>query len=71
MSDYSLEIHHLDVRGGDATAIIVRDMEQEVETGGKQVYAFVGSGAVVSGDTAAGSSAAASISATGGASATV
>ena len=38
MSDISLEIHHLDVRGGDATAIIVRDMEQEVETGGKQIY---------------------------------
>jgi hypothetical protein len=26
MPDISLEIHHLDVRGGDATAIIVKDL---------------------------------------------
>ena len=36
MSDISLEIHHLDVRGGDSTAIIVKDMTQEA--GGKTIY---------------------------------
>lgn len=34
MSDLCLEIHHLDVRGGDATAIIVKDLEQD----GKELY---------------------------------
>jgi hypothetical protein len=35
MSDLSLEIYHLDVHGGDSTAIIVRDLGQESEKGGK------------------------------------
>jgi hypothetical protein len=38
MSDISLEIHHLDVRGGDATAVIVKDLAQETATGGKTLY---------------------------------
>ncbi len=29
MSDIGLEIHHLDVRGGDATVILVKDLEKK------------------------------------------
>jgi hypothetical protein len=35
MADLGLEIYHLDVSGGDATAILVKDLEQETEKGGK------------------------------------
>ena len=38
MSEISLEIHHLDVHGGDSTAIVVKDMTQEVWAGGKTIY---------------------------------
>jgi hypothetical protein len=50
MSDISLEIHHLDVRGGDATAILVKDLEQDTKTGGKLIYSvLIDSGAESSG----------------------
>lgn len=41
MADLGLEIYHLDVSGGDATAILVKDLEQETETGGKTTYAVL------------------------------
>ncbi|MCH8619359.1 hypothetical protein [Undibacterium sp. TS12] len=51
MSDISLEIHHLDVRGGDATAIIVKDHVSDAE--GKVVYrVLIDAGAEGSGSSA-------------------
>jgi hypothetical protein len=41
MADLSLEIHHLDVQGGDSTAIIVKDLEQEKDKGGKIIYSML------------------------------
>jgi beta-lactamase superfamily II metal-dependent hydrolase len=37
MADISLEIHHLDVHGGDATVILVKDLEQDRDAGGKVI----------------------------------
>jgi hypothetical protein len=41
MSDLSLEIYHLDVHGGDSTAIIVKDLGQEPDKGGKTIYSML------------------------------
>jgi beta-lactamase superfamily II metal-dependent hydrolase len=41
MADRGLEIYHLDVVGGDATAILVKDLAKEKETGGETIYSML------------------------------